>query len=207
MSTTVSEIVSEAISRYPTLQLLDDSTIARRLTQIFRKVYPYIGTITKAHVTVSADGAYTVATDFRSDNLKRILWFNQDEGDGETAGTPFTESDIDEAIIEEFNDKVYLQYRGSPYTIATVYYLPTPSAVSVDSSEWDLTELPIDDEYTDLLTFGLIAELATFGDVPDISIANNYERQFNEVFARTKGDYYRRNQRNKKNKIKHEDIW
>lgn len=207
MSTTVSEIVAEAISRYPNIQLLDDATIARRLTQIFRKVYPYIGEVAIANVDITEDGAYSVATDFRSDNLKRILLYNQDDGGVSVASSRYRVVDIDEARIEEHDDKIYLHYLSDTYSVATVYYLPEPSAVSDDASDWDLTDIPIDDEYADLLVYKLVAELAIFGDIPDVAIANNYEMMYQELFAQAKADYYRRKQRNNKYKIKHEDIW
>lgn len=208
MSITVSEIVSDAISRYPKIGLLDDSTIARKLTAIERNMYQYIGTIAQKDVTVNSSGAYSVDTDFRVDNMVAVLWYSQSEGGSAVDGASYYEEpDIDSLRIPYCEDKIALTYRGGDYTVATVFYKPIPELLSSDSSTWDLTFLHIDDQYAEILVYKLVQELAVYGDIPDISISNNYERMYLESFAKAKADFYKRKQRNSTKKIKHEDIW
>jgi hypothetical protein len=208
MSTSVAQIVSDAISRYPQIGLIDDTTLAKRVTVIERNIYQYIGTIDSADVVVASTGTYAIASDFRADNMVAVRWYNQAEGGSGTPGASYVEEPDIDALRVGFEDS-YLKFtaRGGNYTKATVFYRPVPADVTADSSAWDLTYIQIDDQYADIITYKLVAELASYGDIPDVSIANNHERLYLDAFAKAKSDFYRRKQRNRTDKIKQKSIW
>jgi hypothetical protein len=64
-----------------------------------------------------------------------------------------------------------------------LYYYPRPTPL--DSS--DLTQVPdLDEDYHDLLKFGIVQAIASQGHNPDIDIANYYQQKYDEKFANVK---------------------
>ena len=61
-----------------------------------------------------------------------------------------------------------------------IYYYKKPAELDVD----DLEQVPdLDEDYHDLLKFGIVQAIASQGHNPDIEIANYYQQKFDEKFA------------------------
>jgi len=66
-----------------------------------------------------------------------------------------------------------------------LYYFARPTDLNPDN----LTQVPdLDEDYHDLLKFGIVQEMASQGHNPDTEIANYYQQKFDEKFDRVKKD-------------------
>jgi len=206
----ISDIVAQAVERYPNIALVSDSTIASTITDIEYELYQFMGKLTSQDKTVTVNNAAVdMGAYFRSDNLVRVVFFNQ-------VGTPGgsldpnveyqTIEDIESLKIEDFPQYLKLPLNDANYNVATVFYRAIPTAISSDANDWDSTYPVIDDEYIQVIVYKLIKQLSIFGDAPDIAISNNYEREALQKIAKAKTDFYARKRRNKKDRIDYRDY-
>jgi hypothetical protein len=207
----IANLIFTMTDMYPTIRSVSDAVIVDRIKSAEDEIYQFLGKVIKKDITVTVDNkAVQIADDFRSDNLVKVLYYEQ--GTLKGSAYPDTEfdtvMDIDKLKIDEFNDylKLPLPIKAN-YNVATVFYRPIPSEISEDPSTWDTTYPVIDDEYTDLLVYATIKAIALYGDCPDISINNNNERLYRDRLSKAKADWYKRRSRNKPNKQSHNKYW
>lgn len=206
----ISDIVTQAIERYPNIALVSDSTIASTITDIEFELYQFMGVETSKDITVTVNNvAKDIGSDFRSDNLIRVVYFNQTGTPGGSLD-PDVEyqgiEDIGSLKLSSFPQYLKLPLDNANYNVATVIYRAIPTAISSDANDWDSTYPCIDDEYIQVIVYKLIKQLSIFGDAPDIAISNNYEREALQKIAKAKTDYYARKRRNKVDRIDYKDY-
>lgn len=207
----ITDIVMEAREMYPAIIQVSDATIAKRIRDIEYDLYQFMGKETKKDITILNDGTthYLIGTDFRNDNLLRVLMYDQTVGGGSTVvGTPYiTVEDIES--LKDYENNTYLKftYISAQYSVATVVYRAIPADITADANLWDTTYPVIDDEYASVIIYKLIKQLAIFGDCPEITISNNYEREALQKISKAKADYYARKRRNNPNKVNYKDCW
>lgn len=212
MGITVGQIVAEAIERYSGIRGMNNSTIAMTLDKAQQELYQFIGKVSTKEIKVTTKETKHVGSDYRCDNLIKAYYYDRtglNDGDITPVGTDFIEV-TDVESLKDLDNPSYVKLTpktDSRYNVITLFYRAIPTPISTDESKWGVTFIEIDDEYSNLLLFKLIKTIATFGDIPDVSIANNYQREYDSLFAKAKADFYRRRARNRPNKIKHSDIW
>jgi hypothetical protein len=212
MSISVGQIVAEAIERYSGIRGMSSATIAMRLDKVQQLLYQFVGEVTTKDMAITADEVKVVDTNYRCDNLIKAYYYDRTglvAGTEAPAGTEYSEV-IDIELLKEYDHPSYVRlpmYTDAKYSVLTLFYRAIPTPISSDDSTWDTTYLCVDDEYSDLVLYKLIKTIATFGDIPDISISNNYEREYESLLAKAKSDFYRRKMRNNPDKITFREIW
>lgn len=206
----ISDIVYEAIERYPNISLLSDSSIARAIKSAEDEIYTFVSKETKydfVGVVTETSQLLAMPANYRSDNLIRVVFYQGIATPGIGYLPVPIESDLTQFKYQEDNTKILLSKSPQYHTTVTVVYKAVPVLISNDSSDWDTIYPVVDDEYTDVLTYKIIKNLSMFGDIPDIAISNNYEKEYQSKLSKIKSDYYRRLRKNKKDRIDYKDYW
>lgn len=206
----ISDIVINAKERYPNIALVSDATIASTITDIEFDLYQFMGVETSQNITVTENNAAKdLGAYFRSDNLIRVVYFDQTGTPGGSADPDVeyqTIEDIESLKLEHFPQYLKLPLNDATHNVATVTYRAIPTPVSTNADDWDSTYACIDDEYMQVIVYKLIKQIAMFGDSPDIAISNNYEKEALQKIAKARTDYYARKRRNKKDRIDYKDY-
>lgn len=213
MAKSISDIIAEMIEMYPNIRSVADTTILSRIKAAQEELYQFVGkeyTLILQNVLTTKQ-VRVMPADYRSDNLIRVIYLNSQMIDGQFAPRIIEGADLEDIKLVDqvsYTDPIILiQRMEDELANAYVVYRQKPQDISIEPSDWDTTYPVIDDEYVDLLIYKVIKKIATYGDVPDIAISNNYEREYMEKFSKAKSDFYKRRMRNKKGKQSYKKYW
>lgn len=212
MAKSISNIISEMIEMYPNIRSVADSTLLSRLKSAQEELYQFVGKEYSHKISnvTTTTTVYTMPDDYRDDNLIRVIYY-KNENVTEKQIPRIIDTDLDEIKVTNevwrTSPGIALERTVDEQSDVYVVYRQKPLDISLEPSDWDTTYPVIDDEYVDLLIYKVIKSISSYGDVPDISISNNYEREYIEKFAKAKSDFYKRRMRNKANKQSYKKYW
>jgi hypothetical protein len=213
MAKSISMIIAEMIEMYPSVRAVSDATLLSRIKSAQEDIYQFVGKeyVYEINNVTTNNDYYLMPDDFRYDNLIKAVYYT-DIGTNLIPRIADTSADLEKMKepmdqVWRTNDTIWLNRQEAENTTVYVIYRQMPMDISIEPSDWDTTYPVIEDEYVDLLIYKVIKKIASYGDVPDISISNNYEREYQEKFAKAKSDFYKRKARNKKDKQDYKKYW
>lgn len=184
---TLAEIIAYADRKYPNQET--DANKCIDLNLIHTKVFLEIQRLKNDYViwsdvTVADQTFYNLPTNGKIEDIVNI-----------SIETAVDSDEFDNYIYKGINDEIqgikcYMRAEAGTYALLNseepldttgldilVYYYKRP--IAFDSS--DLTVIPeLDEDYHDLLRYGLIVELANQGHNPDTEIADYWQRKYDE---------------------------
>ena len=193
---TVQEIIDYAVLAYPRVEDISDVNIIKILNKLLDEInnrllrvrweYDYTST-----ATVANQASYVLPADCKADNIIKVM-VSQEDADDVDSNTVWDEFKyigvLDDFDISDGNyytcedDLIYIFKNGLPLATSNLtfklYYYREPSyLVSVNETP------EIEAKYHNLLIYGLIQNVACFGDNPEINIANYWQSKYDEEMA------------------------
>jgi hypothetical protein len=193
---TLQEIINFLNRKYPS-HGESNANIVLDLDMIHKDIYMQLRRLSNRYDiyefnTVANQMYYTIPQNFRIEDIEKVMV------SVDAQGTTFEEYRLRGLKDDNIDGRFY--GRGADGTLFLVYdkkainktglkvhlyYFVRPT--DLDSS--DLSQVPdLEEDYHDLLKFGIVQEIASQGHNPDIEIANYYQQKFEEKLMKVKSD-------------------
>lgn len=196
--TTVQQIIDWVDRKYPNQET--DANKIIDLNVLYKDVYNEMNTLSDNYInyetyTISGQVLYTIPSDCRIYNIKSIQISTVDKDDVDVSSSWDTfeyAAMLDEVDVGNFYGRVnentiIILKDGLPIQttdlVIKIYYFRTPAILTAVTDT-----LNLDDDYTNLLRFGLTQLIASQGANPDTEIADYYQNKYDETLDKYKKD-------------------
>jgi hypothetical protein len=162
--------------------------------------------------TIAGQAIYSLPSDCKPDMIKSIQVSNSTVIDGTETYTTYDYAGPDDELTgyQWYNalDNIGLypvpsSDSGGGYNVK-ITYEKSPTQLSTNT----LSTVPdINTEYQDILKWRVLRDIAASGDAPDVELANNYQRNYDEISHKIRQDYYKRKAKNPKTRWSYKDGW
>lgn len=162
--------------------------------------------------TIAGQALYTIPDDMRLDRIQSVQVSDSTVIDGTEGYLTYVFAGQDDELVgnQYFDALGEIGLYPVPSTAAgtghsvKITYEPRPVQLSTST----LATVPsLDADYQDILKWRVLRDIARSGRDPDTDLANNYQADYDALFARIKLDYYKRKQAEPKRQLPYNDGW
>lgn len=211
---TVQQILNDVKIRLPySTDSFTDGTLTGWMNELQNQIWRYCASTEQyTFDTIAGQALYTISDDMKFDKIKSVQISDSTTIDGTEGYNLYTYAGVDDDLDDAQWYKALGQIGiyptpstadGAGYRVK-ITYEPAPTALSTDT----LTAEPdINDEYHDIFKYRLMKVIAQSGNAPDVELANNFQREENDMMKMIRHDYYKRKQKLPRTQFSYKQNW
>lgn len=159
--------------------------------------------------TIASQAVYTLNDNIRFDKIQSVQISASTVIDGTEDYVQYNYAGYDDNLTgQQYYDSLdNMGIYPTPDTtnkLVKIFYESYPTQLSTNTLD---TEVDLNPEYQDVLKFRAMKVMAQSGNAPDIELANNYQREEEEIVKQIRMDYYKKKQRNPKQQWSYKKGW